>query len=107
MSSALSIAATGLQTASRHVETAARSVVSSGLGQQASASQSGTGTSGPVPNPGTAAPASLPPPTPVFDVPDLATSIVDLKQAEISYKAQIDVLNIASKLEEEAINLVA
>ena len=100
MSSALSIAATGLQTAGRQVETAARSVVSSGLAQQGS-------TSGSVSNPGTAAPASLPPPPPVFDVPDLATSIVDLKQAEISYKAQIDVLNIASKLEEEAINLVA
>ena len=107
MSSALSIAANGLQAANRQFETAARSVISSGIAAQNGAGGASTSTlSGSQAN-SQAPAASLPPPTPIFEVPDLATSIVDLKQAEVSYKAQIDVLNIASKLEEEAINLVA
>lgn len=104
MSSALSIAATGLYAANRQVESAARSVVSSGVaGHNASAASARPAASAAA-NP---AAASLPPPRPVFDAPDLATGIADLKQAEIGYKAQLEVLAVASKLEEEAINLIA
>jgi len=105
MSSALSIAATGLNTANRQVESAARTVVSSGVaGHNASAEPAAPKTAA---RPADPAAASLPPPRPVFDAPDLATGIADLKQAEIGYKAQLEVLAVASKLEEEAINLIA
>lgn len=104
MSSALSIAATGLNTANRQVESAARSVVSSSVAGHNASADSARPAAPAATNP---AAASLPPPRPVFDAPDLATGIADLKQAEIGYKAQIEVLAIASKLEEEAINLIA
>lgn len=107
MSSALSIAATGLQTANRQVETAARSVVSSGVGAQNNATDSAKPAASAASQTANPFAAGLPPTRPVFDTPDLATGIVDLKQAQTSYKAQLEVLNIASKLEEEAINLIA
>jgi len=107
MSSALSIAANGLQAAGHQFDTAARSVVSSGLAAQNSSSDAATPVSSSNPQNVNASAASLPPPAPVFDTPDLATGLVDLKLAEVSYKAQIEVLNVAAKLEEEAIDLLA
>lgn len=107
MSSALSIAATGLNTANRQFESAARTVVSSSVAGHSASTASARPEASAAARPADPAAASLPPPRPVFDAPDLATGIADLKQAELGYKAQLEVLAVASKLEEEAINLIA
>jgi hypothetical protein len=100
MSSALSIAAAGLQAAGRSFETAAKTVVAAGAAHYEAVAQ-------PAPIPQSTPTQSPPVASPVFDVPDLAAGLVDLKLAEISYKAQIEVFKAASRLEEEALNLIA
>lgn len=98
MSTALSIAAGGIRTASGQFETAARDIVRAGTSFQADPT---TGTSDPATSGG--APISVA----NFPIPDLADSLVDMKLAEISYKANIKVFEVAARLEEEALNILA
>ncbi len=101
MSSAISIAAGGLQTAARSFETAARTIVAAGNFQAGEATP-------PAPKATPTGKTQSPPPaSPVFDTPDLGQGLIDLKLAEISYKAQVEVLKVASSLEDEAIDLLA
>ena len=97
MSSALSIAADGMQTATVQFERAARDIVRAGAGFTADpAAPAEPSTSGGAP----LGFAALP-------VPNLATSVVDLKLAEISYKANAQVFEAAARLEEEALDILA
>ena len=96
MSSALSIAAGGMRTATVQFERAAREIV------QAGASYSTDTTTTGVP-PTTGAPVTFA----TAPIPDLVGGILDLKLAEISYKANIKVFEVAARLEEEALNILA
>jgi len=102
MSSALSIAAGGIQAAARSFETAARNVVTASTGLAASVQ-----TPAPAPSrpPVGAAPVALS--QPVADIPDLTGSLIDLKVAEISYKAQIEVFKVADRLQDETLDMIA
>jgi hypothetical protein len=96
MSSALSISAGGIRTATAQFERAARDIVAAGTtaAPQNSAAP-GPGASGGAP----IRVAQLP-------APDLAEGIVSLKLAEISYKANLKVFEVAARLEEEALNIL-
>ena len=100
MSSSLSIAAGGMQAAGRRFETAARSIVSSGAALQSEPAR-------PAQRPAATQTGSPPPIRQVFDTPGLTEGLIDLKLAETSYKAQIEVLKAASRLEQETLNLIA
>jgi len=100
----MSIAAGGLQAAARSLETAARNIVAASTHADL---QSGNGADAAQASHPAAQALSPAPAVPVFEVPDLGASVVDLKLAEISYKAQIEVLKAASRLEDEALNLIA
>lgn len=97
MSSALSIAAGGLRTATVQFESAARDIVSAGTSFQSEpAPQSDPSTSG-------GAPISLA----SFPEPDLTQGVIDLKLAEISYKANAKVFEVAANLQREALDILA
>ena len=97
MSSALSIAAGGLRTATVQFESAARDIVSAGTSFQSEQTpQNDPATSG-------GAPISVA----SFPVPDLTEGILDLKLAEISYKANAKVFEVAARLEQEALDILA
>jgi flagellar basal body rod protein FlgC len=99
MSSALAIAAGGLQAASRSFETAARTIVSAGatatesVGQAAEPAASGGAPLAAVP--------------PFEEGPDLFEGLIDLKLAEISYKANAKVFAAASRLEDSLLDILA
>ncbi len=96
MSSALSISAGGIRTATAQFERAARDIVHAGAAATSEASApADPSTSGGAP----LGFASLP-------IPDLAEGIINLKLAEISYKANLKVFEAAARLEEEALNIL-
>lgn len=98
MSTALSIAAGGIRTAGGQFETAARDIVRAGTSFQADPA---TATANPATSGG--APISVA----NYPIPDLADSLVDMKLAEISYKANIKVFEVAARLEEAALDILS
>ncbi len=101
MSSALSIAAGGIQVAARSFELAARNVVTAGA---ATTAQVAAGSQNVQAVPGSSgAPVS----TPHFELPDLTSSLIDLKLAEISYKAQIQIFKAADRIQDQALDLIS
>ncbi len=97
MSSALSISAGGIRTATAQFERAASDIVQAGAAasNQASAPADPSTSGGPP-----LSFASLP-------VPDLAEGIINLKLAEISYKANARVFEVAARLEETALDILS
>ncbi len=96
MSSALSIAAGGIKTASAQFTSAAREIVQAGTNAHAATTSTAASAAS------TGAPVSIA----NFPAPDLFSGIIDLKLAEISYKANIKVFEAAARLEEEALNIL-
>ena len=102
MSAALSIATSGLQSASARFDSAARSVV------QSDATDSG----GPAPQQQSNSPqaperrSATPSANPVFETNDLASGLSDVKLAEASYKAQVAVLKAVNEIERETVDLL-
>lgn len=97
MTSALNIAAGGMHAATVRFEAAAHDIVRAGTTAQTEAAEP-------------AAPAgSTGAPVTVSGLPqgDLLGGVIDLKLAEISYKANLKVFEVAARLEDEALDILA
>lgn len=109
MSSAMSIASSGLHAAVRQFEQAARDIVATGT---LSSEEPGPGGHPPPEREegaGTAAPGTGAPPRVSglsFGNSDFISPIIDMQQAETSYKAMIKVIQAADRLERAAIDMV-
>lgn len=100
MTSAISTSLSGLQTATRSLNVSAENIVSS--------SQSVSGSKGPgVDQINKSATSGSPVVANFNPIPDLISSLVDLKRAEISYKASAQALKVALESEKTLIDQVS
>ncbi|MGI9415040.1 MAG: hypothetical protein ACR2PM_15305 [Hyphomicrobiales bacterium] len=93
----MSIAVGGMRSATQRFETAARDIVRSGAEAQNVLNQ--------VTDPSLSGGAPIT--VSGLGVPDLADSLVSMKFAEISYKASLKVFEVASRLEDELLDVIA
>lgn len=107
MSSALSIAAGGMRAATVRFESAAHDIVRAGAEAQNALNAGSEDRNAPTQAPDPALSGGAPVSVPGLGLPDLATSLVSLKEAEISYKASVKVFEVASRLENELLDILA
>ena len=109
MSSAMSIASGGLHAAVRQFEQAARDIVATGTLTSDPAGPEGNAPSERAGPAGTAASGTGAPPRVSglsLGNSDFISPIIDMQQAETSYKAMIKVIQAADRLERAAIDMV-
>lgn len=99
MTSAISSSLSGLQSAQRSLTAAATNIVKSGGFNPASQSLEVKNTSSPTAS-GSPIQANFSP------LPDLTSSLIDLKLAEISYKASAEALKVALEIDRNLIDQV-